>query len=62
MLVADLGAHGAHLAVVDLSQTMRAHVHVDVDVAEGPDAVLAAVESHLQKLRAPLGDAPACVG
>jgi len=59
VLVADLGAHGAHLAVVDLSQTMRAHVHVDVDVAEGPDAVLAAVESHLQKLRAPLGDAPA---
>ena len=59
VLVADLGAHGAHLAVVDLSQTIRAHVHVDVDVAEGPDAVLAAVESHLQALRAPLGDAPA---
>ena len=33
VLVADLGAHGAHLAVVDLSQTMRAHVHVDIDVA-----------------------------
>ena len=59
VLVADLGAHGAHLAVVDLSQTMRAHVHVDVDVAGGPDAVLDAVESHLQALRVPLGDAPA---
>jgi predicted NBD/HSP70 family sugar kinase len=35
-------------------------VHVDVDVAEGPDTVLAAVESHLQTLRAQLpGDAPA---
>ena len=43
VLVADLGAHGAHLAVVDLSQTMRAHGHVDIDVDEGPDAVLAGV-------------------
>jgi predicted NBD/HSP70 family sugar kinase len=51
VLVADLGAHGAHLAVVDLSQTMRAHVHVDIDVADGPETVLAAVESHLQALR-----------
>ena len=60
VLVADLGAHGAHLAVVDLSQTLRAHVHVDIDVAEGPDAVLAAVESQLRALRARVpGDAPA---
>ena len=60
MLVADLGAHGAHLAVVDLSQTMRAHGHVDIDVDEGPDTVLAAVESHLRALRAQVpGDAPA---
>ena len=58
VLVADLGAHGAHLAVVDLSQTMRAHVHVDVDVAEGPDAVLAAVESHLQALRRQMPGCP----
>ena len=57
VLVADLGAHGAHLAVVDLSQTMRAHEHVDIDVAEGPEAVLDAVESHLQGLRARLGGA-----
>jgi predicted NBD/HSP70 family sugar kinase len=60
VLVADLGAHGAHLAVVDLSQTMRAHAHVDVDVAEGPDAVLATIESRLKALRAQIpGDAPA---
>jgi predicted NBD/HSP70 family sugar kinase len=60
VLVADLGAHGAHLAVVDLSQTLRAHVHVDIDVAEGPDAVLAAVESQLRALQARVsGDAPA---
>jgi predicted NBD/HSP70 family sugar kinase len=59
VLVADLGAHGAHLAVVDLSQRMRAHAHVDVDVAAGPDAVLDAVESHLRALRALVpGDDP----
>src|SRR3954451_1128423 len=60
VLVADLGAHGAHLAVVNLSQTLRAHVHVDIDVAEGPDAVLAAVESQLRALQARAsGGAPA---
>jgi predicted NBD/HSP70 family sugar kinase len=59
VLIADLGAHGAHLAIVDLSQTMRAHVHVDVDVAEGPDTVLATVESHLQTLRGQVPTAPA---
>jgi predicted NBD/HSP70 family sugar kinase len=38
---------------------MRAHVHVDVDVDEGPDGVLAAVESHLQVLRTQVpGGAP----
>jgi predicted NBD/HSP70 family sugar kinase len=59
VLVADLGAHGVHLAVVDLSQRLRAHTHVDIDVDAGPDAVLAAVESHLQALRAQVpGDDP----
>src|SRR5690242_7464024 len=59
VLVADIGAHGAHLAVVDLGQTIRAHGHVDIDVDEGPDAVLAAVESHLRALRAQVpGNAP----
>lgn len=59
VLVADLGAHGAHLAVVDLSQRIRAHTHIDIDVADGPDAVLTAVESQLGALRARLtGDDP----
>jgi predicted NBD/HSP70 family sugar kinase len=58
VLVADLGAHGAHLAVVDLSQTMRAHVHVDIDVADGPETVLAAVESHLRALRKQMPGCP----
>jgi predicted NBD/HSP70 family sugar kinase len=59
VLVADLGAHGAHLAVVDLSQRVRAHTHVAIDVADGPDAVLATVESRLDALRARVpGDDP----
>ena len=37
---------------------MRAHVHVDVDVADGPETVLAAVESHLQALRAQMPGCP----
>ena len=52
VLVADLGARGAHLAVVDLSQRMHAHTHVTIDVADGPDAVLDTVESELASLRA----------
>jgi predicted NBD/HSP70 family sugar kinase len=60
VLVADLGAHGAHLGVVDLSQTLRAHVHIDIDVAEGPDAVLTAVETRLRALQTQAsGGAPA---
>ncbi|HEX4250382.1 MAG TPA: ROK family protein, partial [Pseudonocardia sp.] len=51
VLVADLGVRGAHLAVVDLSQRVHAHTHVDIDVADGPDAVLDTVEAQLAKLR-----------
>ena len=58
VLVADLGAAGAHLAVVDLSQRVRAHTHVDLDVAQGPEVVLSAVESGLQALRARVPGAP----
>jgi predicted NBD/HSP70 family sugar kinase len=59
VLVADLGAHGAHLAALDLSQRLHAHTHVDIDVADGPDAVLDAIESHLLTLQAGLpGGAP----
>jgi predicted NBD/HSP70 family sugar kinase len=59
VLVADLGAHGAHLAVVDLSQRIRAHTHIDIEVGEGPEPVLSAVESHLAALQAQVpGDTP----
>ncbi|WP_252435151.1 ROK family protein [Pseudonocardia humida] len=51
VLLADVGARGAHLAVVDLSQRVLAHEHIDIDVQDGPDAVLAAVEDALTALR-----------
>jgi predicted NBD/HSP70 family sugar kinase len=52
VLLADVGASGAHLAVVDLSQRVLAHDHIDIDVQDGPDAVLDAVEEGLTGLRA----------
>ncbi|MFC4944079.1 ROK family protein [Pseudonocardia sp. GCM10023141] len=55
VLLADVGARGAHLAVVDLSQRVLAHTHVDVDVLDGPDAVLRAVETQLTDLLAQVG-------
>jgi predicted NBD/HSP70 family sugar kinase len=51
VLLADLGARGAHLAVVDLSQQVVAHEHVDLDVRDGPESVLDAVEARLEALR-----------
>ena len=51
VLLADVGASGAHLAVVDLSQNVLAHEHVDVDVLDGPEPVLDAVEAGLTQLR-----------
>jgi predicted NBD/HSP70 family sugar kinase len=51
VLLADVGARGAHLAVVDLSQRLLAHEHVEVDVRDGPDAVLTLVEARLAALR-----------
>ena len=52
VLLADIGARGAHLAVVDLSQRMVAHERVDLDVRDGPEPVLEAVETRLDALRA----------
>jgi predicted NBD/HSP70 family sugar kinase len=51
VLLADVGARGAHLAVLDLSQQVVAHTHIDVDVADGPEPVLAAIEHGLDALR-----------
>jgi predicted NBD/HSP70 family sugar kinase len=56
VLVADLGAHGVHLAIVDLGQRILAHERVDVEVAEGPEKVLTVVESHLRALLAQVPD------
>jgi predicted NBD/HSP70 family sugar kinase len=52
VLLADVGASSAHLAVVDLSQRMLARTEVDVDMHDGPDAVLRTVETQLTRLRA----------
>ena len=51
VLLADVGARGAHLAVVDLSQRVLAHERLDVDVRDGPDAVLTLIEDRLEALR-----------
>jgi predicted NBD/HSP70 family sugar kinase len=51
VLLADVGASGAHLAVVDLAQVVLAHEHIDLDVQDGPDVVLDAVEEGLGRLR-----------
>src|SRR5829696_7136786 len=51
VLLADVGARGAHLAVVDLSQQVLAHAHIDIDVGDGPEPVLAEVEGQLEALR-----------
>jgi predicted NBD/HSP70 family sugar kinase len=61
VLLADVGARGAHLAVVDLSQRVLAHRHIDVDVQDGPDAVLSDVEEQLDALRGAAGPTRAVV-
>jgi predicted NBD/HSP70 family sugar kinase len=52
VLLADVGASSAHLAVVDLSQRMLARTEVSLDLNDGPDAVLRTVETQLTHLRA----------
>ncbi len=59
VLLADVGATGAHLAVVDLSQQVLGHTHVDLDVKDGPEIVLAAVVAELSTLRAAGAGGPA---
>jgi predicted NBD/HSP70 family sugar kinase len=56
VLLADVGASGAHLAVVDLSQRVLARAHVDVDVRDGPDTLLQTVETQLTALLAAAED------
>ena len=51
VLLADVGASSAHLAIVDLSQRMLARTEVPVDMTDGPDPVLRTVETQLTRLR-----------
>jgi predicted NBD/HSP70 family sugar kinase len=51
VLLADVGASSAHLAVVDLAQRVLARTHVALDVRDGPDTVLRTVETELTALR-----------
>ena len=52
VLLADVGARGAHLAVLDLSQRVVAHEHVELDVRDGPELALHIIEARLDALRA----------
>jgi predicted NBD/HSP70 family sugar kinase len=52
VLLVDVGASSAHLAVVDLSQRVLARTHVELDIRDGPDTVLRTVETQLVRLRA----------
>ena len=54
-LAADLGATHARLAVSDLAGEVVAEAAYDMDIAQGPDAVLAEVHEHLLELLAQSG-------
>lgn len=51
VLLADVGATGAHLAVIDLNQQVLGHTHIDVDVKNGPEVVLATIVAALATVR-----------
>jgi predicted NBD/HSP70 family sugar kinase len=55
VLTADLGATHARVAVTNLAGTVLAEVAHDLAVADGPDAVLPAVESHFDRLLSMVG-------
>ncbi|EID53285.1 ROK family protein [Saccharomonospora xinjiangensis] len=55
ILTAELGATGFTAGVTDLLGTVLAMTHKDCDIAQGPDPVLAEVESALDALLADLG-------
>lgn len=58
VLLADVGARSAQLAVVDLSQRVLAHRHARIDVRDGPETVLGVVEEGLRALCRDTGDRP----
>jgi len=50
LLVADLGATSADIALTDLGGTVLAHRAEPCDIGEGPDAILGLVEAHFDEL------------
>jgi predicted NBD/HSP70 family sugar kinase len=61
VLVADLGATHARLVVADLASAPLAEVALDLDIAEGPEHVLALVDERFGELLDDAGRAPADV-
>jgi predicted NBD/HSP70 family sugar kinase len=59
VLVADLGATHARVAVSDLAGTPLAERAADLDIALGPEAVLAWVDERFAELLAEIGRSPA---
>ena len=61
VLVADLGATHARMAVTDLAGTPLAETAEDLDIALGPTEVLTRVSARFQELLAETGRSPADV-
>jgi predicted NBD/HSP70 family sugar kinase len=58
VLVADLGVHGARLAVADLGQRLLAHETLSVQLSNGPENILAVVEERWRDLLSAAGCVP----
>src|SRR4051812_24724851 len=50
VLAADLGATHSRLSISDLAGDQQAEVAFDMDIGDGPEAVLALVDDHFQGL------------
>lgn len=61
VLVADLGATHSRLGVTDLDGTVLVDEAADLDIADGPEAVLAWVDDGFRRMLAGLGREPADV-
>jgi predicted NBD/HSP70 family sugar kinase len=61
VLAADLGATHSRLAVADLAASPLAEMPLEVDIAEGPEAVLEQVHAHFLEMLARVGRKPADV-
>lgn len=59
VLSAHVGMTGARLGVSDLGAVLHGHTFLDIDIAEGPERVVAAIGDGLESLRLELGVDPA---